>query len=242
MGRCCRWLFVALLSLFSTLGSAVELQHVRIAAESWLGHTAADGSGLAWDIFRLVFEPAGVRVQIESMPYMRSIGLVQRGEADAWVGSYLNEVDQRVLYPRWHYGADKVVALGLIGTSSPSVETLSQFRLVWVRGYEYQRYLPNVRHYREVMRRDGILRMLDLNHADFYLDAKGEVEGVLEASADRSRYRVTPLTTLPVYLGFADNVRGRALAELFDKRMDEVVADGSLRSIFQRWQQSYPFD
>lgn len=87
MGRCCRWLFVAVLSLFSAAGSAVELQHVRIAGEAWPGHTAADGSGLAWDIFRLVFEPAGVRVQIESVPYMRSIGLVQRGEARRMPGS-----------------------------------------------------------------------------------------------------------------------------------------------------------
>jgi ABC-type amino acid transport substrate-binding protein len=242
MGRCCRWLFVAILSLFSAAGSAVELQHVRIAGESWPDHTAADGSGLAWDIFRLVFEPAGVRVQIESVPYMRSIGLVQRGEADAWVGSYLNEVDQHVFYPRWHYDADKIVALGLKGAPSPSVETLGQFRLAWVRGYEYQRYLPSVRHYREVMRRDGILRMLDLNHADFYLDAQGEVNDVLETSADRSRYRVTPLTTLPLYLGFADNARGRALAALFDQRMDEVVANGSLRPLFRHWQEPYPFD
>lgn len=242
MGCCCRWLFVALLGLFSTSGSALELQHVRIAAESWPGHTDADGSGLAWDIFRLVFEPAGVRMQIESVPYMRSIGLVQRGEADAWAGSYLNEVDQHMLYPRWHYDADEIVALGLKGAPPLSLETLGQFRLAWVRGYEYQRYLPSVRQYREVMRRDGILRMLDLDRADFYLDARGEVDDVLETSAERSRYRVTPLTTLPLYLGFADNARGRALAALFDKRMDEVVANGSLRPLFKRWQEPYPFD
>jgi polar amino acid transport system substrate-binding protein len=29
---------------------------------------------------------------------------------------------------------------------------------------------------------------------------------------------------------------------LFDKRMNELVADGSLRPIYQRWQQPYPFD
>lgn len=242
MDRCCRWLLVAILSLFGSMASAVDLQQVRIAGESWPEHTNADGSGLAWDIFRLVFEPAGIRLDIESVPYTRSVGLVQRGEVDAWVGSYLNEVDEHVFYPRWHYDADEIVALGLKDKAPPTVETLGQFRLAWVRGYEYQRYLPSVRYYQEVMRRGGILRMLDLDHADFYLDALGEVEDVLETTADRSRYRVTPLTKLPLYLGFADNERGRALAEVFDQRMDALVPSGSLRPIFKHWQQPYPFD
>lgn len=53
---------------------------------------------------------------------------------------------------------------------------------------------------------------------------------------------MTPLTTLPPHLGFADNPRGRALAELFDQRMELLVADCSLRPIFKHWQQPYPFD
>lgn len=112
----------------------------------------------------------------------------------------------------------------------------------WVRGYEYQRYLPNLHQYREVSRRNGILAMLDQGHADFYVDALGEVSEILAASAEPSRYRMTQLITLPLYLGFADNARGHALAEVFDQRMEQLVADGSLRPIFARWQQPYPFD
>lgn len=84
--------------------------------------------------------------------------------------------------------------------------------------------------------------MLDMGHVDFYLDALTEVEDVLSTASQPERYRVTQLTKLPIYLGFADTPRGRTLAELFDTRMDSLVADGSLRPIFQRWQQPYPFD
>ncbi|MDP2441595.1 ABC transporter substrate-binding protein [Rhodoferax sp.] len=230
------------ISVASGLVCAAEPTQIRIASETWEGHTHADGSGMAWEIFRAVFEPAGVQLDIQSVPYTRSIGLVQRGAADAWAGSYLNEVVQGVFYPRWHYDADQIAALGLRGNPILTLESLGEYRLVWMRGYEYQRYLPNLRQYREVQRRSGILGMLDMGHADFYLDALTEVEDVLSTTSQPDRYRVTQLTKLPIYLGFADTPRGRTLAELFDTRMNSLVADGSLRPIFQRWQQPYPFD
>lgn len=241
MGRWCLWLFCALLACNAVQATTAVPQQIRIASDVWEGHTHADGTGLAWDILRQVFEPAGVKLQIQSVPYTRSIGLVQRGEADAWVGSYLNEVDKGVFYPRQPYDADQIAALGLVGTPQPTLASLGDFRLVWMRGYEYQRYLPNLRQYSEVQRRGGILGMLDLDHADFYIDAVTEIEDVLSEAKEPARYRTTLLTALPIYLGFTDNPRGRALAGLYDQRMELLVKQGRLRAIFKRWQQPYPF-
>jgi ABC-type amino acid transport substrate-binding protein len=238
------WLAILLSVLAGTCaqaGSALP-QKISLASEVWQGHTHADGTGLAWDILRQVFEPEGIELVIQSVPYTRSIGLVQRGEADAWVGSYLNEVGEGVLYPRWYYCVDQISALSLIEVPAPSLATLGEFRLVWMRGYEYQRYLPNLTRYREVQRQSDILNMLNLDRTDFYIDARTEVDEVLETSSDPARYRVTELTRLPLYLGFADNPRGRALAQLYDRRMEQLVESHSLRPLFERWQQPYPFD
>jgi hypothetical protein len=84
--------------------------------------------------------------------------------------------------------------------------------------------------------------MLDQGHADFYIDARTEVDEVLGRSVKPAAYRVTDLLRLPIYLGFADNPRGRVLAQLFDQRMELLVKHGSLRPLFARWQQPYPFD
>jgi len=215
---------------------------VQLVSEHWVGHTNKDGSGLAWDIMRQVFEPAGVKMRFRVVPYTRSIGLVQRGEADAWLGSYRDEVSEKIIYPRWPYDADQIVALSLREQPVPTLQSIGQYRLSWIRGYEYQRYLPGVKRYEEIQRRVGILRMLELGHADFFLDASTEVEDVLREGPDSARFRTTALTSLPLYAGFADTARGRALAELFDRRMAELVRDGKLRAVFRRWQQPYPFD
>lgn len=214
---------------------------IRLVSEEWEGYTQADGSGLGWDVLRLIFEPAGVRLSHQVMPYTRAVGLVQRGEADAWVGAYRNEVAGKVFFPRQHYDSDIIVALGRSDTPRPTLQDLGRYRLVGMRGYRYNDYLPNVRHYHEVQRRSGILGMLLLGHADFYVDARPEVEQILSEADEPDAYRISELTRLPLYLGFADTPRGRSLAAVYDRRLVELIGNGKLRPVFARWRQPYPF-
>jgi polar amino acid transport system substrate-binding protein len=215
-------------------------EQVRLVSEEWEDYTRADGSGLAWDVMRKIFEPAGVAVVTRIEPYLRSVGLVQKGEADAWVGSYQQEAE--ALYPRWRYDTDHIYALALASKPVPAYSTVGNYRLAWVRGYEFQHYLPGIRRYNEVQRRTGILSMLEHDRADYYIDALTEIDVILKQTAEPARYRRTHLAELPLYLGFADTPRGRALRALYDKRMDELVPGGQLREIYQHWQQPYPFD
>lgn len=230
-----------LLGLTLCAAQASELpKDIRLASDAWVDYSEADGRGLAWDVLREIFEPA-VTVQVRSEPYTRSIGLVQRGEADAWVGSYYQEIDT-ALYPHWNFDTDHIYALGLASSAVPNLKNIGDYRLAWVRGYEYQDYLPGVRHFSEVQRRGGILPMLQHGRADYYIDALAEVDAVLNEAPEPSRYRRSHLAELPLYLGFADNPRGRALLAFYDQRMGELVKSGALRAVFARWKQPYPFE
>jgi len=215
-------------------------KQVHLVSEEWLDYTNADGSGVAWDVLRKVFEPAGVKVVTQSAPYSRAVGLVKRGEADAWVGSYKDENEDN-LYPRWHFDMDHIYALGLASKPVPTLNTVGQYRLAWVRGYDYSSYLPNAKTFREIQRREGILPMLEHDRVDFYIDALTEVDYVLGQSPQPERFRRTHVAELPLYLAFARNDQARALRDLFDRRMDELVRSGELRPIFEHWKQPYPF-
>jgi len=239
-----RWMLMMVFGLF-LMGRCWAQEpavpdHILVASEAWSDYTNADGSGLAWDILRKVFEPAGVSVQTRTVPYMRSVGLVQRAEADAWVGSYHDEVAQ-TLYPRWHYDTDHIYALGLADRPSPTRDTIGRYRLAWVRGYSFERFLPRIHQYNEVQRRTGILSMLSHDRADYYIDAQTEIEEVLKGAGNPAQFKVTHIAELPLFVGFADTPRGRALLALFDRRMGELVPSGELRPVFERWKQPYPF-
>lgn len=229
------------MALMTSAHAAERPKEIRLASEVWEGYTHADGTGLAWDLLRTVFAPE-VRLRIQSVPYTRSVGLVQRGEADAWLGAYRDEVGGAVFYPRWPYDYDQISALGLAEQPAPALETLGEHRLVWMRGYQFQHYLPGITSFREIQRRGGILGMLNYRYADFYIDARPEIEDVLTGVPDTTRYRVHDLKRVPVYLGFADTPEGRVLAAYFDERMAALVRNGELRAIFARWNQPYPFD
>lgn len=236
-----RTVVLALMLLVAPAAMARETPaQVRLVSEEWLDYTNADGSGVAWDVLRKVFEPAGVKVVTQSAPYSRAVGLVKRGEADAWVGSYKDENDDN-LYPRWHFDMDHIYALGLAGKPVPTPENVGQYRLAWVRGYDYASYLPNVHNFREVQRREGILPMLEHDRVDFYIDAQTEVDYVLGQSPNPERFRSTHVAELPLYLAFTRSEQGKALSALFDKRMAELVRSGELKPIFERWKQPYPF-
>lgn len=214
---------------------------IHLVSEDWEDYTAADGHGLAWDVLREVFEPAGVKLDIRSVPYTRSVGLVQRREVDALVGSYRDEAE-KVLYPHWNFDSDHIYALGLANSPAPTLESLGKYRLAWVRGYRFENYLPNIQRFNQVERRDGILLMLKQGRADFYIDAQTEVGIVLGAAKDPALYKTTHVAELPLYLGFAETPQARALMALYDQRMAILVDSGELRPIFERWKQPYPFD
>ncbi|RQO60317.1 ABC transporter substrate-binding protein [Pseudomonas sp. KBW05] len=234
------WLLILLCALTPLVHADEAPGKVMLASEAWNDYTNADGSGLAWDVLRLVFEPAGIKLQTRTVPYTRSVGLAQRGEVDGWVGSYRDEATG-VLYPHWNFDSDHIYALGLAGTPAPTVATLGNYRLAWVRGYKYEEYLPNVRRFNQIERRDGILPMLQHGRADFYIDALTEAKYVLAQSSDPSKFQLTHIAELPLYIGFADTERGRALMAVYDQRVATLVKSGELKAIFERWNQPYPF-
>lgn len=239
-----RWLGMLLACCCSAFVSAAEHgapKQIHLASEVWPGHTNADGTGLVWDVLREVFSPLGVTVQIRNEPYSRALGLALRGKADAVVGLYQNEI-AGLVYPRWPYAEDAVAALGLTRMPMPSVKTLGKYRLLWMRGYGYQSYLPSLSLYQEVQRRDTVLAMLQEGRADYFIDDDDELISMLATAEHPEKFRLSPLQYLSLYIGFAQTADGRALAKLYDQRMDVLVRSGQLRAIFQRWSHHYPYD
>lgn len=210
-----------------------------MVSETWTRYTQEGGRGVAWDLLRAVYEPAGVRLRIANEPYTRAVGLVLRGEADAWVGAYRGEIDE-ALYPRWPYDVDPIAVLSLKDNPPPPLEGLSRFRLSWMRGYAFARYFPTLTPHSELQRRTSVLPML-LNHrVDYFIDSRPELEEMLAgAGALAAEYRITDVTRLPLYLGFSDSPRGRELLALFDRRMRQLHASGELERIFARWNWPY---
>lgn len=218
------------------------ITEIRLASERWENITNEDGSGLYWDIFRAVYEPLGISVTFEIVPYARSVKMVENKEADAAVGAYADEFE--ALFPEWHFDHDTVVAVFKQGTVEQwEGEASLKGRLGWMRNYGYDQYLKAPHEYVEIDTRKSALRMLQIGRIDFFLDARADILAELaKGDVNREELQLETLFKLKIYLAFAETERGRKLRDIFDERMAELVPSGELKPLFEKWGFLYAFN
>ncbi len=244
------WARISALALFSLLATAAassEPKNITIATESWDLYTNADGSGLFLDITRAVYEPRGIRIDVEYVPYKRALLLLQQQKTDAMYGTYSAEIEGKpfLFTPRLPIDKEQTVAI-FPRSRDPAWRgpaSLEQARLAWVRGYDYHENLEvAIEEYDEVVDSEQGLKMLQAKRFDYFIDHSGALRDTISRiSFDLSDYRIETVIEENVYMAFANNDRGRQLAAIYDQRVEQLIASGKLREIFNRYELPYPF-
>jgi polar amino acid transport system substrate-binding protein len=234
---------VVLLALLVLLGgmrigvcSAEAPKEILFASEEWTDATNKDGTGLYWDIFRAVYEPAGVKVNYIIRSYEGAINLVKTGKADAVVGSYQNEI-AGLLYSKDAFDADSIVALFKKGTVSWQGKPSLQGKTVAnVKGYSIAKYLGIPVQEKEFDTRENILQVLEKGRVDFYLENEDDLDEALESGiVDKNNFQKEPVMELGLYLAFPDNDKGKALKAIFDEGFARLEASGELKKLLGKW-------
>ncbi len=227
-------LFTALLST-AYAGDAGKA--FTVSSESWTDATNEDGTGLYWDIFRAVYEPAGIKMNMKFRSYIGSVKLLEHGKIDAMVGAYIDEIDEAI-YPRHHFGVDVVQTIYSKGSVSSwkGEETLKDKKAAWIKGYAFDDYLKTPVVKKEYDNRDVAFRLLEKGRLDFFLDAKGDLEDYIKAaSVDLSRYHVQTVMKLKLYLVFSNTPKGKELARIFDERYPELLKSGEIKKLYDKY-------
>lgn len=212
-------------------------KEIMFASEEWTDATNKDGTGLYWDIFRAVYEPAGVKVNFIIRSYEGSINLVTTNKADAVVGSYQNEI-KGMIYSSVPFDADAIVALFKKGAVSSwqGKESLKGKTVAYVKGYSIANYLGVPVEQKEFDTRENILQVLDKGRVDFYLENESDLDEVLELNiVDKNKFQKEPVMELGLYLAFPDNDRGRALKAIFDEAYPKLEASGEIEKLLKKW-------
>ena len=214
-----------------------EIGTITVATESWEEATNEDGSGVYFDIIRAVYKPLGINIKTVIVPYERSIQIVKNGKADFWVASYRDEEDFPI-YPEHSFDRDLVTAFFKKSQFAEwqGVDSLKDKTVAWIRGYDYDEYITDIPMKKvELDARDGILKMLQNNRVHVYLDAEEEIDTALEEqNFDATDYKKQTLLELKLYMAFANNDRGKALAKIWDQRMVELHENGELKQIYDK--------
>jgi polar amino acid transport system substrate-binding protein len=233
-----KWGIIALFVLAAALPAfSQKITSINLVTEEWEDCTNADGSGLYFDIFRAVFEPEGIKVAYQFMPYARSVETVQAKKADAVVGTYKDEVEGAV-YPKWHFSADDVSALTLKGgpVKIANEKSLQGKRVAWLRGYDYDDYIDQKMTVTVLDKRENAVNMLLRKRIDVFLDNPWDTTATIEEmKLDMKQFDLKVIKYLDLFLAFSGTEKGRALAKIWDKNIKKLIDSGKLKALFEEY-------
>ena len=221
---------------FPTMAGNIP-EEIIFASEERSNATNKDGTGLYWDIFRAVYGSMGIKTKIIIQSYNGSVSLVKRHKADAAVGIYPDTI-RGAVFSRYPFVKDYVLVLFKKDKFSQwdGQQTLKNRKVAWLKGYAYDEYLEVPVIKKEFYTREAILRRLDSDQIDFFMDTRNDVESVLNKGIiDVTRYKVETVLELERYLVFANNNKGKKLKKIFDFRFPYLVKTGEIERLYDKW-------
>ncbi|MEZ4527925.1 MAG: transporter substrate-binding domain-containing protein [Desulfobacterales bacterium] len=224
---------------------AAETETIDIATPVWEGQTNEDGTGLFFDIIRAVYEPAGIKMQFQIMPWKRAVQEMLSGKADAVLDMYSEDIAENMIAPSYPLLTEFTVAVFKKERIKEwkGIQSLSGLDLIWIRGYNYQnsRHLKGIKfNWSEIDEYDTAWRMLAKNRTDAYLDAYTDATAYIkENKVDMNLYTMETIGGDKGYMVCGKSPKSEEFVKIYDKRILELLASGELEKIFAKW--NYPF-
>jgi len=233
-----------ILFLFITIFSFAQTKELVLVSDEWEDCTNPDGTGLYFDIIKLIFENSGYKLNINIMPYTQSVKKVQDQAADMVVGVYINEVDN-LIFPQFQLSADDVTALFLKDNAVKweGVNNLTDKNVAWMRGYNFDKYIKVKMNIIQLDKRDLAVNMLLKKRIDYFIDNIYDIEETLDSMNVNSDLFETKLVKfLNLYVCFVNNDKGKKLAQIWDQEMKKLVAKGTIKKLFAEWEMTYNYN
>jgi polar amino acid transport system substrate-binding protein len=239
-------IFLLVMIWYAVFASGQEDQKIttiHIATPAWEGYTNADGTGLWFEIVRAVYEPVGIHMSYEIMPWKRAMDQVMSGKADAMLGEYDNK---DLVMPRYPLDVERTGVVFKKDTISTwtGVTSLAGKTVVWLRGYNYNEAseLAGIKcTWYEVDRSDQAWRMLEKGRVAFYLDDRNDIKTYIETHPlDMTPYQVETAWVTNTYVAFGKSKRAEQLIAIYDQRIPELLVSGELQKLFETWKVEFP--
>lgn len=223
-----------------------NIAEIRIATPEWQNQTHSDGTGLFFDIVRSVYEPVGIKMTFDILPWERAREMVASHKADAVLcvilpedGLYTPRLPLYIEHTAAVFKKDRIKEWN-------GLKTLKNKSAVWIRGYNYHEspYLKNINlKWHEADTYDEAwISLTKADGADVYIDALVDIElYVKRKQMDISPYELKIIRKEKSYIGFSKTEKSKKLIEIYDKRIKDVFNSGELEKFFEKWNMEYAF-
>lgn len=198
-----------------------------------------DGSGLYFEEFKAVFEPHGIKLNIDIVPPKRATAMVNNNKADCMWDIFANE-EKNLLYPRWPNDSDDISAIYLKskGIDWQGVDTLAKHSLVQIRGYKLEsQFKETLGKMTEVSGEEQAIQMVTSGRVDIYIDSSFSINNVLEElKLDPANYEIQYVKNNYLYFVCANNEKSKEIARIWDAEFPKLMKSGKIKAMFEKWE------
>jgi polar amino acid transport system substrate-binding protein len=225
-------LAISVLPAFSQPISAID-----VSTEAWADCTETDGSGLYFDIIRMVYAEQNPKLSIKYMPFARSVQLLEAAKTDLSIGNYKGDIEKGI-YPEYPVDYDDLTVMMPASKASAFAgeASLKGKKVAWIVDYGYEQYLDVQVNLTEVSDIQSGIKMLQSGRVDYYIDTKSTIEPSLEEMGiSGGDFALKTLKWIRLYVCFVKNAKGAQLQAIWDKRMPVLMKSGQLKKAFEKW-------
>ena len=215
-----------------------KITEIHIVTPDWQDQTNKDGSGLFFELIRKIYEPCGLKMTYEIMPWKRAEDMINKKHADAMLCARNRKGRLTTKYPMFVEYTAVVFKKDNI-KKWEGINTLNKKKVIWIRGYDFHKD-KKLKHlkmkWHELNSHKQAWTLIDADRYDFYIDALIDMEMYIKNNIkDMTPYQIEILWSENTYMSFAKTERSDKLIKIFDKKIIELFKSGELEKLFKKW-------
>lgn len=252
-GHLCALIATIIISLgitssFANTGAENQQKVVRLGVPTGFKKLFPEADGVVWTdtLFKVIFERAGYRVETLESPAKRTPFLLVSQKVDSFLsaneslGSYRDKLLQ-AKYPGTSLAM--FIYYNAHGDWKPSWPPDAEFKRK--RGVSKQSE-SSLRadeglNVLQVTHFDSCIKMVNAGRADYWIDNitgyTNSTPGLMRVPTGEFAYR--EIFRIPIYMFFEPSERGRELKEIYDRGIEQILANGEYLQIYYKYDKRF---
>lgn len=233
-----------LLTVNVVVAEQINDNRITVVTPEFYNGANKQGQGFYFDMMHAIYDPLHIKIDYQIMPYSRASHMIETKQADVIFSIYSAALVKRMtqkdvlLTPKYPVTVERLSAVFTkkSNVSWRGMDTLSNKKVAWIRGYSYQYFLDVPVQMEELNSYEQVFPLLERGRIDFYIDALADINHALQKyKIDSSQYQIGAIATHNLYIGFSNTPKSEYLVTLFDQRMNELIKSGQLDAIYKKW-------
>lgn len=243
-------LLMGMSTVLLSRGVAAEAQVLHLRADSWMpfnGDPAAEKPGYVIELLREIFEPQGIKIDYQVMPWAEALQAAAAGQIDGVIGANATEA-AKLLIGTESIGEPQFSLF--VRKDNPwiyqNMRSLQSVRLGAVEGYSYWESIdgyikksasPAVKFYSGNTPAVDALADLSSGRIDVFVESVMVFYWALKTTGQKiSDYRAAYTEpTEPLYVAFARNKPGLGYVRKMDEGLARLRASGRYDAILGKY-------